>query len=314
MNVGITGGTGFVGRRLVARHLAGGDSVRVLTRRGEARDALSGAIALHRGDLLDKSEGLRAFVDGLDVLYHCAGESRDEARMRDVNVLGSRNLAQAAAGRVGRWVQLSSVGAYGFRRGGIITEGEPLRPEGIYEITKTEAEREVLAEAEQLGLSCCVLRPSKIMGIGMRDRSLYSLFDMIARGRFFFIGKKGALLNYVHVDDVARALHICGTHPGATGRVYNLARQISVEDFVTAACTAIECRLPTLRAPEQPIRLLATLTAWVPGNPLTIGRINGLTSRLVYSSERISSELGFRFEVAIEQGLRELAENWRHAA
>jgi len=314
MNVGITGATGFVGRRLVARHIASGDNVRILTRSRGARDELPGAVTLHEGDLLGTSEALRVFVDGLDVLYHCASETRNEARMRNVNVLGTYNLAQAAAGRVGRWVQLSSVGAYGPLRAGNITEDEPLRPEGVYEVTKAEAEREVLAEAERLGFSCCVLRPSKIMGIGMRDRSLYSLFGMIARGRFFFIGKPGALLNYVHVDDVARALIICGTHPGARGRVYNLARQISVEDFVTAACTAIECRPPTLRAPEGPIRLLATLTAWVPGNPLSIGRINGLTSRLVYSSERIRSELSFRFEVAIEHGLHELVEDWRHAA
>jgi nucleoside-diphosphate-sugar epimerase len=62
------------------------------------------------------------------------------------------------------------------------------------------------------------------------------------------------------------------------------------------------------------VRLLATLTAWLPGNPLTLGRIDGLTSRLVYSSERIGAELGHRFEVTVEDGLRELVEDWRRTA
>lgn len=314
MNVGITGGTGFVGRRLVALHVARGDAVRVLTRRGASGGELPAGVTPCSGDLLGPTEALRRFADGLDVLYHCAGETRDEARMPDVNVRGTRSLAEAAAGLVGRWVQLSSVGAYGARHAGIITEDEPLRPEGVYEVTKTEAEQQVLRDAARLGFECCVLRPSKVMGIGMRDRSLYSLFSLIARERFFYIGRPGMLLNYVHVDDVARALIACGTQPGAAGHAYNLARQISVENFVAVAATAIGCKPPTLRLPAGPARLLATLTAWLPGNPLTMGRINGLTSRLAYSSERIGAELGFHFETTIEQGLRELVENWRRTA
>jgi len=313
MNVGITGGSGFAGRRLVDLHLARGDRVRVLTRRPKADAALRAGIEHHEGDLLGEPDRLRRFADGLDVLYHCAGETQDEQRMPDVNVQGTRNLVQAAAGRVGRWVQLSSVGAYGPLRSGTISEDEPLRPVGPYEVTKTEAEQQLLRDGPRLGLSFSILRPCKIMGIGMRDRSLYGLFALLARGRFFFIGKPGALLNYVHVDDVARALVLCGTHPAANGRVYNVARQITVESFVGASCAAIGCRMPGLRVPEGPVRLLAALTAWVPRNPLTIGRIDGLTGRLVYSSGRIGAELGFGFEVTIEQGLAELVEDWRRA-
>ena len=313
MNVGITGGSGFVGRRLVDLHIARGDRVRVLTRKPEVDAALPAGIERHEGDLLGEPEGLRRFAEGLDVLYHCAGETRDEARMPDVNVQGTRNLARAAQGCIGRWVQLSSVGAYGPRRGGTISEDEPLRPVGPYEVTKTEAEQQVLRDAPRLGFSSCILRPCKIMGIGMRDRSLYGLFALLARGRFFFMGKPGALLNYVHVDDVARALLLCGTHPAASGRIYNVARQITVESFVSASCAAIGCRVPRLRVPEGPVRLLAALTAWVPRNPLTIGRIDGLSSHAVYSSERIGAELGFAFEVTIEQGLGELVEDWRQA-
>jgi nucleoside-diphosphate-sugar epimerase len=310
---GITGGTGFVGRRLVAMALARGDRVRVLARGRDAARALPAGAELWEGDLAGPAEPLRRFANGLDVSYHCAGETRLEARMQDVNLQGTRNLLRAAAGGIRRWIQLSSVGAYGKQRDGEIGEGHPLRPEGAYEVSKTEAEGEVMAQANGHGFECCVLRPSKVIGVGMRDRSLYSLFDLLARGRFFFIGKPGAILYYVHVDDVACAPLACGSHGAAADRLYNVARQISVEDFAAAACSAIGCRPPSLRLPEAPIRIAAALTAWLPGNPLTSGRIDGLTSRLVYSSEAIGRDLGFRFSHSIESGLRELAEDWRRS-
>jgi nucleoside-diphosphate-sugar epimerase len=53
------------------------------------------------------------------------------------------------------------------------------------------------------------------------------------------------------------------------------------------------------------------LTAWLPLNPLTAGRINGLTSSTVYASDRARAELGFECGVSIEDGLRELVADWR---
>jgi nucleoside-diphosphate-sugar epimerase len=305
---GVTGGTGFVGRHLVEHLVARGDRVRVLSRQGSG-PALPVVERCH-GDLCGAPGELARFVDGLDVLYHCAGETRDEARMRATNVDGTKNLLAAAAGRIGRWVQLSSVGAYGSPRSGIVREDAPARPAGEYEVTKTEADEAVTGRSTAHRFTHVVLRPCKIMGIGMRDRSLYALFPLVERGFFFFVGKPGAVLNYVHVDDVARALVLAGTTGGAAG-IFNLARQITVEDFAGTIAQALGVRTPRIRLPEAPTRALAALTAWLPGNPLTAGRINGLTSSTVYASDRARAELGFEFSVSIEDGLRELVADWQ---
>jgi nucleoside-diphosphate-sugar epimerase len=310
LNVGVTGGTGFVGRSLVEQLAARGDRVRILTRRDDGSDSTLPGIERVRGDLVDPPSELAAFVDGLDVLYHCAGETRDEARMRPTNVDGTRNLLSAATGRIGHWVQLSSVGAYGPRPSELVSEEEPPRPEGEYEVTKTEADLLVSTRAPASGFSFSILRPCKILGVGMRDRSLYSMFALAKRGVFFYIGEPGAILNYVHVSDVTRALLATGTHPNAKGRTYNLARQIPVEAFAIAIARTLGVRPPRLRLPEKPVRALASLTSWIPRNPLTMGRVDGLTSQVIYSSERIVRDLEFRFEVTIEQGLEELAAAW----
>ena len=122
MKIAITGGTGFIGRKLVIHHLEQGHEVRVLSRRPSDSKDLSASVLWFHGDLSATLE-LQSFVDCADVLYHCAGELSDETRMKEVHVEGTKRLIRAAVGRVRRWVQLSSVGAYGKKLEGVITEG-----------------------------------------------------------------------------------------------------------------------------------------------------------------------------------------------
>jgi uncharacterized protein YbjT (DUF2867 family) len=97
----VTGGTGTLGRHVVARLRGGGCDVRVLSRR--THEAADG-IEYVTGDLL-KDEGIQAAVDGAAVIVHCAGGSKgdDEA---------TRNLVRAGA-RAGaqHLVYISVVGA-----------------------------------------------------------------------------------------------------------------------------------------------------------------------------------------------------------
>ena len=314
MIVAVTGGTGFIGKRLVARHLAEGDAVRVLSRRAARERTAGGLLDLYPGDLTDGTADLRRFVDGARVLYHCAGEVRDPARMRALHVEGTRNLSEAAAGRIGVWVQLSSVGAYGPRRAGVVTEETPPFPEGIYERTKAESDGIVAEAAAGGAFGLSILRPSNVFGPGMPNRSLVAMIAMIDRGLFFFIGEHGAIANYIHVDGVADALMRCGRMPQARGRTYNLSEHRTMEEFVAAIADALGRRRPTARLPETPVRLVARILGKVPGFPLTESRVNALVSRAIYPDTRIRSELAYRHPVSIEEGLLQLAREWKRPA
>ncbi|MGH3424576.1 MAG: SDR family oxidoreductase, partial [Nocardioidaceae bacterium] len=97
----VTGGTGTLGRLVVARLLSAGSDVRVLSRSG--REPADG-IEYVTGDLL-KNEGLEAAVDGVGIVLHLAGGPKgdDEA---------TRNLVRAAArAGVRHLVYISVVGA-----------------------------------------------------------------------------------------------------------------------------------------------------------------------------------------------------------
>src|SRR6185436_5300692 len=82
--VAITGGSGFIGRHLIARHLARGDQVRYLPRKPPVAE-IAGASAVI-GDLAVPGDELRKFAQGADVLYHCAAELRNPAEMQSTNV------------------------------------------------------------------------------------------------------------------------------------------------------------------------------------------------------------------------------------
>jgi nucleoside-diphosphate-sugar epimerase len=311
MIVAITGGTGFIGRKLVLRHLERGDEVRVLSRRSPGESGLPDSLKWCNGDLSSTGD-LHAFVDKVDILYHCAGEIRDMARMEAVHVAGTERLIKASAGRIGRWVQLSSVGAYGLlRRQGTVNEETSLNPKGAYEVTKVQSDTLVADAAEKGTFEHVILRPSIVYGTEMTNRSLFGLIALINRGWFFFIGNPGASANYIHVDNVAEALLLCGTVAHAKGHLYNLSDYRSLENFVEIISYALGRDPPRLRIHELPVRVLVKLLGWIPGMPLTESRVNALTNFTVYQNTKIEQELGYRHVISIEDGLAQLVAYWQ---
>jgi len=308
MNIAITGGTGFIGRHLLARHVALGDRVRHLTRK-KPLESIPGA-EIFIGDL-SASETLRGFVQGADVLYHCAAELRDAAAMEKTNVAGTANLLQAATGEIGRWVQLSSTGIYGAVRHGEVREDADIRPGNAYERSKAAADALVLAAAEKL--SCVLLRPSNVYGADMPNQSLFQLIRMIDKGLFFFIGPRGATANYVHVENVVDALLACAhaTLP-ANGRAYIVSDHRPLEAFAGIIAEHLGKPTPRMRLPELPVRALAAACGWLPGVPLKTSRIDALTNRTVYCTDRIEAELGFSNLLSMEAGLAELVRVWKN--
>ena len=307
MIISITGGTGFIGRKLVLHHLAQGHTVRVLSRSDFSKTALPGSVKWYRGDL-STSTDLISFATDADSLYHCAGEIRDEASMRRIHVDGTMMLIDAATGLIGRWVQLSSVGAYGKRCNGVITEQTELKPSGIYEASKVESEDLVRAAALRGAFEFAILRPSNVYGAEMANKSLLGLISIIRRGLFFYIGKPGATMNYIHVDNVVKALSLCGANPRDNGQTYNLSDSRPIEEFIAIITRELGIPMPQIRLPDVPIRLVAGLLGNIPNFPLTKKRVEALTGRTIYLNDKIKCELDYRHIVSMEAGLGEMVE------
>lgn len=311
MIVAITGGTGFIGKKLVARLVERGDTVRLLTRQ-PAVSGLSPQVKIHVCDLVTAGvDDLSAVLDGADVLYHCAGQLTNTQAMHALHVDATRKLVEAASGRIDRWVQLSSVGVYGQSRDELITEESAWNPAGQYEITKTESDRIVIDGANRGGYSYSMLRPSNVFGAEMGNQSLFGMIAMIDRGLFFYIGKPGAAANYIHVDNVAEGLIRCATVEAARGRIFNLSDHRTLEEFVNTIASILGRPAPGLRIPEAIARFAGGTLGRLPHFPLTLSRVDALVIRSQYPIARIRQELGYRHVISMEDGLRELVKAYQ---
>ena len=121
MRVGVTGAFGFLGANLVTDLLARDPAVGELIAFG-SRTASNplfdpSRTTTVRMDVLDREE-VRRKTKGLDALFHFAGKvsfaAREKRATWDVNVLGARNIFEAALdNRIGRVVYVSSINVLG---------------------------------------------------------------------------------------------------------------------------------------------------------------------------------------------------------
>ena len=313
MQVAITGGRGFIGSILVKHHLQHGDDVRILTRKVESHpDDSSTQLEIYHADLTKQSKVLNDFVDGVDVLYHCAGESNNEDLMYQTHVEGTKYLIAVAAGKIGRWVQLSSVGVYGQQFKGSVREDSELKPVGTYETTKMLSEQLVMDAGNEKSFSWIILRPSTVYGSTMTNQSLHQLVSRINRSQFFFIGRAGASANYIHVDNVIQALYLCASCESRNlGHVYNVSDHCSIEEFINMISDNLNNAKITLRIPEWPVRTITRLLEYIPGFPLTTSRINALTNRVIYPTTKIQDELGYRSVISMKEGIQQIVKAWK---
>lgn len=309
MIVAVTGGTGFIGRHLIKYHLDIGDEVRYLTR------GLTVPLDIRAkeicGDLSNK-EILDKLVDGVEVLYHCAAELHDSAKIYETNVLGTKNLLIAAAGKINRWVQLSSTGVYGSKPLHNVNENTPINPGNAYEYSKAVADELVFEYASKGYFEAVILRPSNVYGMDMPNQSLFQLIKMVKQGLFFFIGKGNGTVNYIHISNVIYALALCATKslPSKECNIYIVSDFMRLEDFISLIASAVSVSCPKLHFPESLIRLIASFGSYFPKFPLRPSRVDALTFTHRYEIKKIQSELGYLHQVSMADGIQELA---RHA-
>lgn len=287
MRVLVTGASGFVGHACCAELLDRGHEVLALVRRTGSEPF--GTQALH-GDLAD-GESVRAAVAeaGADGIVHLAAEiasQRDEQKVREVNVEGTRRLIDAARAAGSPKIVFCSTVVTGDAKGALLEPEHPLPVETPYGRSKQEGER-MLRES---GLPHVIVRPGHIYGGGG-----WYAEEFVKRlrqpGRFVVIGRGDNLWDVVHVADVAGAL--CDALERAEqGAIFHVAddEPLSYYDFVALTADALGVG-PPRRIPVFLARLAAGPNAVI-----------AVTRSARTSNERLKRELGWqlRFPTARE--------------
>lgn len=307
MQISITGATGFIGKRLVRYYEEQGAAVHLLSRK-KLPVAGAGTRLFQHDLLIGDSNDLIDFVEGSDVVYHCAAELSDVSRMWEINMEGTKKLFDAARGRVGRWVQLSSVGVYGRPRFGLVDEKYVPDPQNEYEKSKLAADDWLREQCQLHGVALTILRPSTVFANDMPNQSLFQLFSAIQRGRFCFIGSKQSQMNYVHANNVLAALVLCGHHTEAAGETFIVSEHLDMGEFIHVVADQLQCPRPKIVIPQMFARGVAMLFSGIPNFPLTASRIDALTSQCIFAENHIRRKLGYVPVITLEKGLRSLVE------
>jgi nucleoside-diphosphate-sugar epimerase len=221
----ITGAAGFIGRALAARYRSLGAQVRGLDM---IADPAGNVLA---GDLRNP-EAWRAQLAGTDLVIHTAAVVSMTAPLReawDVNCNGTRKLLTACreAG-VRRFIQLSSVAAFGFGFPDGVDESWPLVTNGnSYVDTKIASEHAVLAAHAGGELDCTIIRPGDVYGPASRAWIVVPLQMMRARQFLLPDGGRG-VFSPVFVDDLVDGIVLAGASEAAAGQIFTLTSGIGV--------------------------------------------------------------------------------------
>jgi uncharacterized protein (TIGR01777 family) len=197
----VSGGTGFIGRRVVHYLLQNGHIVSIWT-----RDPHAGHLSW---DPLRGEPSSRSLSD-IDAVIHLAGETVAQrwndavrARIRDSRIVGTRKLVEAisrARRRPSVLVSASAIGIYGDRGDEILTESSPPGSGFLPDVCRGwEAEAD---GAVKLGVRVAKLRIGVALGKdGGAVAQMAPVFRAFAGGRLAS-GKQW--MPWIHVDDVAK--------------------------------------------------------------------------------------------------------------
>ncbi len=238
MIVAVTGGTGFLGRRVVALLEGRGHEVRLLRRED--------------GGLRDR-DSLRRLCAGADHLVHMASvgvqaRHRVMGDMLAVNVDGTVNVLEAAleAGVAGTTIT-GTVLEY---QGGddALPESAPAEPVDAYGATKSAAGLLARALASRVGHRLVYLRLASMLGPGDDpDKLVPQVVHALATGKPIDLTPGAQEREWLHVDDGADA--IVKSLDLRAAAVLNVGTGVgySVRSFLERLCTALGADASLLR-------------------------------------------------------------------
>lgn len=230
MKIAVTGGTGFIGRAVVAALAAAGHKVTVVAR---TVAAVPGATRVVTGDVADRAIGAALGDAGaivhLAALADASRSATDPVGYTTVNALGTLNVLEAARQRGAGVVFASSQRVYEPWHGPLSEHSSPIAPTTVYGWGKLAAEHWVTMYAQTYGVPTATLRLFSVYGPGQRMgggvSGVVAIFgERALRGQDLAVHQRH-LRDFVYIDDVAgaflRAVERLGD-PAVTGGVYNI--------------------------------------------------------------------------------------------
>ena len=299
-SVGVTGGNGALGRRLVRQLLVRGvRRLVVFDQKPASSEELasrSGVIENVAGDILSLPD-LEQALAGCSLVFHLAalthaGRSRVEpSRYWDVNALGTARVVEACR-RLGvpHLIYTSTAHVYGLPQRLPVDESHPTSPLSVYAASKLAGETALQGYAADFNMGTTIARLSNLYGGGLGALTVIGrAVKQAAEGGPIQLRNLSSVRDFVHLDDAVEGLLRLGALEAEPGRcqIVNVAggAGISTGDMANKLAAvaerqgrgviliaplgeAVEERVPILILTNERLR---ELTGWAPSIELEEG-------------------------------------------
>ncbi len=274
----VTGGTGFIGRHLVARLVAGGEKIRVAARGSRKADLPQGVEQAH-ADVVT-GEGLAQALAGVEAVANLAGIIVEKGAQTFDAVIrgGTVNLVrEAEKAGVKKLVYVSAIGA----------APDPKFP---YWQAKWAAEQSLISSS----LNYTILRPSLLFG--PEDDFFNRLARLIKQAPVVPIAGNGRTrFQPIWVEDVVTcvaATLAAGTHDRQLIEIGG-PEYFTYDEIIDLLKTALGKRRLAVHLPLWLMRPAARVMSILPSPPVTTDQLNMLAKDNTTAIDALSSQFGF---------------------
>jgi UDP-glucose 4-epimerase len=282
----VTGGAGFIGSHLVDALVARGEEVVVLDDLSTGRREF-----VHPAATLLEHDVREPYETDAEVVFHLAAQADVGTSMQkpgfdaEVNVVGTVNVLEAARAAGAHLVFASTGGAIYGDVDGPAPEDAPLRPVSAYGLAKRSAEEYVDGWNRIFDSGHVVLRFANVYGprqsAALEGGVIAIFLEQLSKGEQTAIYGDGAITrDFVHVDDVVRALLLAAEHRRG---VFNVGTGVatSIADLHAICEHAVGVTAPPRFDPPRP----------------------GDAARSVLDTSRATRELGFTAALGLADGI-----------
>jgi nucleoside-diphosphate-sugar epimerase len=304
----VTGATGFIGGHVARAFVSRGIPVVALHRRAAPPAPRQGITWTTFDDFERRGGAFDALVHVAAVRHRHGVPPAEYGRQ---NVALTARLLAAAKGRVGRFVDVSSIAVFGWPRDLPIDESRPFDPVGPYGRSKVVTERMVRVS----GVPYAIVRPSITYGPGDTNGMIDKLFRLVMAGRYRLVGGGSSRVQLVYVEDLAHAIAETALRPGLDGAEFICTHRdpISVRNLSRLVAEVSGRPLPALGVPllvaraaaftfESFERLGVRFSDGEP--PVTREKLQTMTVDRSYTIDRMHGLLGWEPPTSYEEGLR----------
>jgi len=309
----LTGSTGFVGSAIARQCQAVNLPIRQTDRSSQPSQP-----NYTQADILAPSS-LTPIMEGVECVIHAAGlahqfgKKQSAVPFTEVNVIGTENIAQAAASaKVQHFILISSVSVYGNEGMSSCTEETICKPHGPYAQSKYQAEQRALAIAQEAGMRLTILRLATVYGEG-DPGNVVRLIRAIDQKRFLWLGEGKNRKSLIHRDDVARACIAVLQSSGTGISTYNLSSPpCTMREIVETIADSLKKPVPQWQIPASPLLLMTNLASRLIGKDSFAGKLHATMQKWVnddvYDASAFQRAFNFQPHVSLNDGLqREVA-------